>query len=177
MVTDDTKFKRLQDRLAIDREGLSDCLIEQPQLYYDVTNLYVQAVSQRDAAKLDLEEATARADKAVRRAAEVAETKITEALIKQELALDKNLRSLHTEILELTEQVGQLGALRDAFSQRSFMLRELVALYVSERHDIARADGAGQSRADPRDALADSNKRATAPARQRFRVGRSRGES
>lgn len=167
------KIEQLKDRLVIERDALSDCLIKQPQLKYEVASAYVQAVSMRDAAKLELEETHARLDKAIRADADATGAKITEARIQQEINLDPKHRAKRQELLELQEQADQLQALRDAYTDRSFMLRELVALTISERQDIARADGAGQ-RPSSVSSLAESNMRATEPERQRYRV---RGKS
>lgn len=169
------EIDRLKQRLVIDQDALSECLIEQPQLYYEVTNAHVRAVSLRDAAKLELEEIHARLDKAIRADADAAQTKITEARIQQEIHLDPKYQAKRKQLLELSERADRLQALRDAYSQRSFMLRELVALTIAERQDIARANGAGQQLPASRAALADSNLRATEARRQQFRV-RSRAK-
>lgn len=165
-----SKLGQLKERLVIDEDALSECLVEQPQLYYDAANSYVQAISMRDAAKLELEEIGAQLDKAIRLAAEKSGAKITEARVQQEIHLDSGYKAKRVEVLELSEQADQLQVLRDSFSQRSFMLRELVALRIAERGDIARADGAGQRPNSV--ALADANMRATEAERQRYRVRR-----
>ena len=171
-----TKVDGYKEALVIDRDSLGECLIEQPQLYYDVTSAHVAAVALRDAAKLDLEEVHARQDKAIRADADAAQTKITEARIQQEIHLDPKYKAKRLELLELTEAADQMLSLKEAYQQRSFMLRELVALHISERADIGAASGTGQlqpyggARATVLQDEVDKSKRATAPARQAYRV-------
>lgn len=172
------RVDKYRDRLAIDGDALGDCLVEQPQLKYDVSTEYVQAVSLRDAAKMDLDELRAVIDKDIRARADASAIKMTEARIDGEVVLDPRYKAKRREILELSEQADRLQVLRDGFVERSFMLRELVALQISERADIARANGAGQQRpmTSPLDALAESNRRGTEEARQRFRPRRKLAE-
>ena len=162
---------RLRDSLVIDRDGLGECLIEQPQLYYDVASAHVESVARRDALKLDVEEVQAKVDKRIRDEAATKDTKITEASIQQTLRLDPKVADMARKSLAAREESDRLAALKDAYQQRSFMLRELVALRISERGDIALANGAGQRpRPSAADAIVEHVKSSTADARQRFRV-------
>lgn len=171
-----SKLDKLKAELVIDADALSDCLICQPQLYYDVTSEHVRAVADRDAKKLELDEVRAETDRDIRAHYAKSGDKITEAAIQQQIMLDRNVKTLTSEYLGTRDAADQWQALKEAFQQRSFMLRELVALHVSERHDIAQAAGAGQApRRSAVDEIADSNRRATTPARQEFRVRRRAG--
>ena len=162
---------RLRDSLVIDRDGLGECLIEQPQLYYDVASAHVESVARRDALKLDVEEVQAKVDKRIRDEAATKDTKITEASIQQTLRLDLKVADVARRSLAAREESDRWAALKEAYQQRSFMLRELVALRISERGDIALANGAGQrSRSSVADAVVEHVKSSTAGARQRFRV-------
>lgn len=162
---------RLRDALVIERDALSECLIEQPQLYYDVASGHAESVARRDALKLDSEEAQAEVDKRIRADAVAKDTKLTEAAIQQQLKLDAKVTELAHRSLQAREEADRWAALREAYQQRSFMLRELVALHVSERHDVALSSGAGQ-RPTAVGVLAEHNMRATADARKQFRVRR-----
>lgn len=137
----------VREGLRIDRDDLDGCLIEQPDAYWRAAEAHVQARAALDAAKLELDELTARQDKAIRLDAERCEKKITEAAIQQEIRLDPKHREARQKVLDLTKQVELAQALKDAYSQRSFMLRELVALLIAERGALAGAGGAYEARA------------------------------
>lgn len=160
---------RLREQLLIERDALSDCLIEQPQLYFDVATGHAESVARRDALKLDVEEVQAEVDKRIRADAVVKDVKLTEAAIQQQLKLDAKVADLAHRSLAAREETDRWAALREAYQQRSFMLRELVALHVSERHDVALSNGAGQ-RPTAVAAVAEHNMRATSDARKQFRV-------
>lgn len=164
-----------KSRLRIDTEALSECLVEQPQLYYDVATELARARARVDAIKLDVEETQARVDREIREQAIAAGVKITEAAIQQQTKLDDRIEAVTRSHLEAREDLERWQAMRDAFSQRSFMLRELVSLHVSERHEVAQALGSGQQQARARsaaDQMVDCTIRETAPARQRYRARR-----
>lgn len=137
---------RLERHLRIDRDDLDTCLIEQPDRYYHVAMACAVAVSDREAAKLDLEDLSAKLDKDIRARAASREEKITEAKIQQEIKSDSDYQEQRALLAQIDARIGALQALKEAFSQRSFMLRELVALTVSERSARAGATGSYEAR-------------------------------
>lgn len=146
-IEDAPRGRDLQDGLRIDRDDLDSCLIEQPDRYWRVAEAHVRARAALDAAKLAIEELTARLDHAIRRDAEQAEKKITEAAIQREIQLNPDYHSQRQGVLRLTAEVDELQALKEAYQQRSFMLRELVSLTIAERGDQAGARGSYEARA------------------------------
>jgi hypothetical protein len=142
----------LEACLQIDREDLDGCLIEQPDSYYHVSVAFSEAVSRRDGTRLELEEWEALLDRDIRaeddaRPESEKKRKLTEAAIQQTIRLDPRHGELRRRVLDLTARADALQALREAFQQRSFMLRELVALAIAERGAIAGAGGAYDARA------------------------------
>jgi hypothetical protein len=134
--------RSLEDGLRIDRDDLDSSLTEQPDQYYKVALAYTNAAALRDAAKLDLEQIEANLDVTLRAQAAQAQEKTTEASIKQEMRLDPRWQTAKKHHLDLSLDADRLGALKEAFQQRSFMLRELVALTISEIGSRAGAAGA-----------------------------------
>ena len=120
--------------LEIDRDDLDRCLMEQPSVYWSVSNAFAQAVAERDATKLDLEELQAN------------DEKLTEGSLQQKLTTMPKIQDLQRLRLEKTKNAESWQVLKEAFQQRSFMLRELVALYIAQRHDQSMEAGAGQAR-------------------------------
>lgn len=117
--------------LEIDRDGLDDCLVKQPELFYHVSEAYVIAVAERDEVKLKLDEAIAGLDQQIRRKAAEDDERITEATIQQRIKVAPLIQQLQREHLSVRQEADSWQALKEAFQQRSYMLRELVALHIS----------------------------------------------
>lgn len=119
------------EKLAVDKDALDDALIEQPELLYHVAEQYVLAEAERDAIKLELEEALADADNKVRALAEKNEDRVTEPFIKKQITGDPKVRRLNQELLDAKTTANRWAALHEAFNSRGRALNKLVDLYVS----------------------------------------------
>jgi len=140
---------KYKGELRIDRDGLDDCVIRQPELFYHVAATLAVATAERDAVKLQLEEAEAHESHSIRRAAVQLEEKLTENSLKERLRMSSKLQALEQELLVAKADVEALAAMKEAFSQRSWMIRELVALHLSR--------AASTSMGGARDNLASPN--------------------
>lgn len=149
--------------LVIDKDDLSECLIRQPESYYHVADAHAMMVAERDSAKLDLEEAEAAEAKKIRALAAANDEKLTEAGLRQELTLSARLQGLNNKLLELSAEVNAWAAMRDAFQQRSYMLRELVGMYLT------RISGSGTGMVSD---LSDRNRAAAGEERRRRRLSK-----
>jgi len=132
--------------LAIDRGDLDGCLTEQPETYYHVSQEFASAVAERDQTKLELEELQASLGQELRAIALREEEKLTETGLQQKLTAHPKIQDLQRVLLQKRKDADRWQALKESFSQRSFMLRELVALFIAQRHDLAIESGAGQAR-------------------------------
>lgn len=154
------KEKRTEYReaLKIDRDALDDCLVEQPELFYHVSENYVVAVSERDGAKLDLEEAIAEEDQKVRATQSNKDKKdrMTEGAIYNSIITMPRIKKLNDAFLSSKTEADLWGALEKAYSQRLSALRELVALRMKELYSIAMKSGAADARGTLRDAAASA---------------------
>ena len=126
----------LTQSLKIDPDDLDSCLVEQPGLFYHVAEAVSAANSQRDAVKLDLEEAQAELDQQFRKAAAARDEKITEAAIQNQIRTAPRIKALQRLYLEARAKAENRAALKEAYQQRSFMLRELVALQLSQLQNL-----------------------------------------
>jgi hypothetical protein len=160
-----SSWTRYRDKLVIDKDDLDTCLVEQPELYYHVTEAHVMAVAERDAAKLTLEEAEAGVDRDLRLEAEDNSEKITETRVQQLIRLEPKIQRMRRDLAECTTEMNQLAALKEAYQQRSYMLRELVALTISQSHDSAMSAGSTEARGR----LAESNRAMSGEMRRRQR--------
>lgn len=170
-----SELEKYRRYLRIDKTTLGDCLTEQPEIYYAVSQKYVAAAAERDQLKLDLEQTEAEVAGELR--AKVADSeevdekgkpkKITETALKEMVAVDKDVVRASARLIKAKVAADEWAALKEAFGQRSYMLRELVALYLAERHDLAMQNGAGQARTN----LADSTRQEAGQMR-RNRISR-----
>lgn len=155
-----------QAKLRIDVDDLDTALVEQPDLFYRVAEAFVQAVALRDRIKLELEQVTAEEDHNIRVEAAKKEEKITEASIQQRLRTVKVVMDLSEDALDTRTRADSWLALKEAFHQRSFMLRELVQRQISQLQSLGVERGAAGSRAQLAEKRDENNREI---------IGRSRG--
>lgn len=162
----------LEGELAIDQDNLDDCLVRQPGLFNQVAGAVVDANASRDTLKLRLEEAAAAVDQRVREEAERDGRKITEAAISRLIEADPDAAQLRNRLLDARIEAERWQALKESFQQRSFMLRELVALQLAEMSNLSVERGARSGRAQ----LADMARGRAETARREDRERRAAGK-
>lgn len=161
-----SKLEQLRSGLVIDKDNLDDCLVQQPELYYHVAEAFSHAIATRDALKLDIEIAEAREAKLIRELAAEADEKLTEAGLREQLALIPELQKLRRRRIEEESNISAWQALKEAFTQRSYMLRELVPMHLSRFNS--------GSVSSPRTQMADAARERAGEERVRrgsFRIG------
>jgi hypothetical protein len=126
----DLSFKELEAGLAIDPNALDKGIIQQPDYFYRVARRLELALSQRDAAKKELEEIEAEVDQDIRQGAP-SDTRVTEGDVKAQTRLDKRVRVAIRKQLELGMEVGKLSALKEAYRQRSYAFNQLNELAIT----------------------------------------------
>jgi hypothetical protein len=131
----------LRSYLEIDKHALDDEIVKQPSLFFKVSEAYVEAVAERDACKEELASIDAELDGEVRHKLEVAGEKITEAIVKNEIQTDKKHGPAFDTYILAKTKADMLMALKEAFQQRGYMLRDLCSLYVSQYYDQSSVQG------------------------------------
>jgi hypothetical protein len=121
----------LENGLRIDEHALDEALVQQPDLFYRVSKQLALLISRRDAKKQELAEEEAKADAETRETALKRKDKVTEAEVKSMTRLDPGVIKVSGELLHFSRLVGELSALKEAFQQRSYVLKDLVGLYVA----------------------------------------------
>lgn len=139
-------LKTFKTFLAIDTTALDECLMQQPEVYHHVSERYVWAVGARDTKKLDLEEMTTELDIMLREKAQETGEKFTETSLANRIKGYPKIKKLTREYLAAKQEADSWAALKESFQQRSHALRDLVALKLGERRDLALESGATQSR-------------------------------
>lgn len=160
-------MQELELALGIDEHALEEALRSQPETFYRVSKALALVISRRDAAKQALSDAEASADLAVRdesreeesRAARDAaksgkdktgasKIKLTEGEVKARVQLDPAVVDARDVFAQLSEEVGKLSALKEAFQQRSYALKDLCGLYIANYYTASEHSGASSAMKD-----------------------------
>lgn len=130
-------MRELEESLRIDEFALEEALRDQPEMFYRVSKAYALSISRRDAAKQALQDAEATADLDVRKDAQDEDRKITEGEVKATVQTDGKVMRARDALTAQNEAVGKLGALKEAFQQRSYALKDLAGLYVANYYSAS----------------------------------------
>jgi hypothetical protein len=128
---DSVPLEELEKGLRIDPDALDEALQDQPQSFYAVSKELVLLLSRRDAAKQALQIVEAEVDAEIRRSLSKEEKRVTEKEIETRRVVHKDVQQASDELLELNKQAAQYQALKEAFQQRSYVLKDLVGLALS----------------------------------------------
>lgn len=132
----------LETGLRINKDGLDDALISQPEFYRRAASAFAQAVSRRDGCKDELKAIEAKRYLEIR---QTATEKLTEVAIKAMVDSSEEVIASRQEHLSACYEADTLEGLKEAFSQRAFMLKDLANLWVNGYFQSSSATG-GNSR-------------------------------
>ncbi len=155
---DGVDLEEFRQHLTINKDSLDEDITVQSDLFFRVSEAYAFACSRRDAAKENIKQVDAQMDLNIRAEAAEDGVKVTETKVFSLVAASDEHLEAASEHLDCIEEVNIFGSLKEAFSQRSYMLRELVELYCvgyysdpdyvrnkSEMRENARRDRLGKS--------------------------------
>lgn len=127
----------LQQQLAIDKSVLDDEVIRQPVLFYTISEQLTDAIAERDAAKEELATVDADLDDQWRRklAKKDSKARVTEAMVANHVITSLEHEKAFDIYLKAKTKADKLLALKEAFQQRSYMLRDLVSLYSANYYE------------------------------------------
>lgn len=127
----------LQAQLAIDKSVLDDEVIRQPSLFYTISEMLVTATAERDGAKENL--AVVDAEEAAYHRKQLAKgtTRATDKLIESLVLTSDEHTKAFNAYLDAKTKAERLNALKEAFQQRSYMLRDLVSLYSANYYEVS----------------------------------------
>jgi hypothetical protein len=155
--------------IAIDKDGLDENIMHQADLFYKVSETLALTISRRDEAKDNLKIVEAEVEDVVRQDAAEEEKKVTEAAIRNQVILHRDVRDATQLLAKLNREVGQLQALKEGYTQRSYMLKELVSLYLTRYYGDNPSQGRKANEAATRNAQYDDNRKALNDERRRVR--------
>lgn len=125
------KIEELKADLKISGSEIEKSLMHQPSIFDEVGELFATASANRDAMKAELEELDAQLGSNIRAEALSDGTKITESRIEELILLNPDHKQMMTDYINSKMIADKAQALRDSFSQRVSMLRDLVSLQTS----------------------------------------------
>lgn len=122
------------DKLNLDRE-----VGQQAVLLEEVSDAYTEASAKRDFLKESLAMIDAKLDFEIRQSLECDSVKATEAMVKNLVLTDQVHKAAVTKYLQAKAEADRLGALKDAFKERGYMLRDMCQLFLAayfERNSV-----------------------------------------
>lgn len=152
-----------EENLQIDEHGLEEALQSQVTSYYEVSKRMSLEISRRDAAKQYLKSVEARVDAQIRRKAKDDGEKITEPGVEARRISDEEVLAATHVLMDAEARVRDITALKEAFSQRSYVLKDMVSLWISNYYGGSEDERANKS---VRSMNAEATKRST---RERLR--------
>ena len=161
------------DDLRINRNDLDGEVVRQPELLYAAAEAHALAVSKRDHAAKKLDEVRAIVDHDVRELLNIDGEKYTEKMVTSAVDVTPDFLDAQSRSLKAKRTADLASALRDAFHQRAFVLRDLVSLYVSGYYSDASIGAA--SRAGNSDARNDDRRKRMHKKRVSLREDRDGG--
>ena len=125
----------LRAGLKIDKLALDEELIRQPSLFYEVSEAVTAAIAHRDFLKDELASIDAALDGVARAKLDKMHDKVTEAMVKGFIQTNPKHEKAFADYCKAKTEADQLLALKEAFHQRSYMLRELCSLFVANYYE------------------------------------------
>jgi len=139
-----------QNALRIDEHALDEALLDQAPSYYEISKQVALQGSRRDALKQYLKEVEARVDIEIREEAQSAGEKVTEGLVTSRRLIHKDIQRAHRMFARGDRAVQALQALKEAYTQRSYALKELVNLWISNYYENSESEAATRASRDIR---------------------------
>ncbi len=133
--TPPSNITEFRDNLKIDKFALDDELMEQSMLLFQVSEAFVEAAALRDTCKEKAALVDAQLDSKIRTDAENSETRITEGDVKAQVQSDPKHEKAVKAYLAAKREADVLSALKEAFQQRGYMLRDLCSLHVANYYE------------------------------------------
>jgi len=131
----------LRDFLKIDKHSLDNEIVEQPQLFFKISEAHVNAIAHRDWCKEEVSRVDADLAGAHRRKIEKTGARATDAAVSAAVAADPQHQAAVDAHMKARTDADLLGALKEAFSQRSYMLRDLAALAIANYYEKSSIEG------------------------------------
>lgn len=127
------KMEEFRGYLVINKNALDEEVTQQPSLFFAVAEAYAEAATERDSLKELLGTIDAQLDAIVRE--ELEGEKVTESLVKNRIQVHPNHKAAFESYLEAKQKADVLGALKDAFHTRGYLVRDLCSLALANYYE------------------------------------------
>jgi len=108
-----------------DTKLLNNCLVEQPVLFQEVSAIYAKYLAEKDYLYAEYKREYGRLFVEYKRSGE----KVTEKMIDSLIVNTESYIDIKNKYLKKLEEVNKWAALKEAFAQRNYMLKELSNLF------------------------------------------------
>lgn len=160
-------IEALRAGLRIDKYALDDALVQQPETLYEVGMLYARASDKRDTLKDNLSRVHAEVYESIRQEKLRASEKFTESVLSNLVLQDARHKDASSEYLDAKAEAAELLELKEAYSQRTFMVKDLCNLYCNEYFARSATSSAGATVNTAKNLEAEGAKAAQAQVRRR----------
>lgn len=133
--------------LQIDEYELNEAGKVQVDFFYRVSKRLALEISRRDSSKQNIKTVEAQVDAEIRRERAKNGEKVTEKEVESLKLVNPDYLDAMDEHLEHSRQVNLLSALKEAFQQRSYVLKDMVQLYIANYYSNSESN-TGESRAN-----------------------------
>ena len=159
-------IEKWQQKLAIDQNALDREVEMQPYLFFQVADECAEALSRRDSAYDELKRTDADLNFSVRESLAESGQRVTEEMVKSAVLIDNRHIEAQKKYNEAKLESDKIEALKSAFQQRGYMLRDLVQLFAT---GYSMGSSVNYPPHSSRDVAAEKN-------RQALKSGLQRGE-
>lgn len=149
-----------RDKVKIDRHALDVAAEEHPQLFLEILEKHVQAVSRQAQAQDEMVRLDSGLARKVREELVAKGTKTTEGMIADFVLVDPEHVAASAKVAAAKIEVDEWAALKSAFEHRKSMIRELAQLYFAGYYSTT-----GGAKSKTRDADAAVNRERITEAR------------
>jgi hypothetical protein len=135
----------MMNELRIDKFNLDGELVSQAEIFYKVAEKYIDAVDQRDRLYQNLKNVESELSLEVRTGYELDCKKVTEKVIETSVSTHPRRLEAQEDYLKAKKTCDDLAVMKEALQQKSYMLKELVQLYVAGYYSIESVKGDSKS--------------------------------
>lgn len=153
---DAEELESLEAALRIDKNSLDRVLISQPELFYKAGSGFIRAGVHKDDAKTALQTLNAELDIKFRNQAAQAGEKLTDTACGNRILATEAMQEAKGDLAAAQREADQWELLKEAFKQRSYVIKDLVALYTANYYAT---ESAGKARSEAVTTVADKNRR------------------